>query len=116
VLTREVEIIIERDPDEVWALVANPSSVLEWGPGLTNLVVDGSRRTATIEGMGVLEEEIQVNERERKFGYTITAAPFPLEHHRGWICVEPHAQGSRVRYGCDVAPDFLADPFATNMM
>lgn len=57
----------------VWSIIRRPESIVEWFPGIVDVVVEGERRTITTAiGMVINERIITVDDVSRRFAYTIT--------------------------------------------
>jgi hypothetical protein len=108
VATVRRELRIGRPPDEVWAVVGDPTSIASWFPGIVGCSVDGSVRVITTgTGVAIPEEIITNDPILRRFQYRITA-PF-LRSHLGMIDVFDLGDGtSLVSYSTDALPDAMA--------
>jgi uncharacterized protein YndB with AHSA1/START domain len=102
------EVIIDRTPDDVWAVVGDPASIADWFPGMVDAKVEGTTRTITTESGIPLPEEIVTNDAIlRRFQYRL-AAPM-MRHHLGTIDVfDLHDGRSLVSYSTDADPDPVA--------
>lgn len=71
---------IERDAEDVWAFIGDPSRLHEWFPGIVETKVDGTSRVITT-GMGLpMPEEILTNDQiARRFQYKLLI-PVVKEH------------------------------------
>jgi len=112
---RSCDVHIDREAAVVWATVADPGSMLEWGPGVLTCQIEGTIRRATLDGLGDFVERFSVWPGERIFEYSILEAPFDLEQHVGRILVREDGVGSRVTYECEVSPGHLGEPFERAM-
>lgn len=52
------EIIIDRRPDEVWAILGDLGAVTRWVPGVASARMEGMRRICTLEDGGEIREGI----------------------------------------------------------
>jgi hypothetical protein len=69
-----------RPPEDVWAIVGDPTRLAEWVPGIVDAVVDGTSRVITTGlGMPMPEEIVTCDPLLRRFQYRITA-PIFREH------------------------------------
>ena len=100
---------IHRSADEVWKVVGDPSRIVEWFPGLTGCVVEGSTRTLTMRsGLPVIEEIVTLDDRMRRFQYRITG-PLPVKYHLGTMDVlEDGEPGCLIVYSTEISPDPMA--------
>lgn len=106
------EIVIDADPDAVWALVGDPGVIHRWFPGIVACSVadtdDGVVRTVTL-GSGIpLEEHVVTNDPiTRRFQYRIAGGVF--REHLGTVDVIDLGSGrSLAVYGTDALPDVMA--------
>ncbi len=98
---------IDASPDEVWAVVSDPTSVDKIFPGLGPVEFDGTVRTVDMGGI-VIKEEIVTNRDDlRRFQYSIVEAPMDIEYHLATIDVIDDGEGCLLVYGVDVKPDEL---------
>jgi uncharacterized protein YndB with AHSA1/START domain len=102
------EVRIDRPPDEVWAVVGDPSTIHTWFPGIVASTVDGSTRVITTEtGIPMPEEILTVDPIQRRFQYRVTAPLF--NQHLGTIdVIDPGDGTSLVVYSTDADPATLA--------
>lgn len=102
------EVRIARPPDDVWALVGDPTRIAEWFPGIEACTVDGDRRVVTTgAGLPMPEELLTVDRLQRRFQYRITA-PIVVEHLGTIDVIDLQDGTSLVVYGVDAAPAVLA--------
>jgi carbon monoxide dehydrogenase subunit G len=101
----EHEILIERDPDEVWKVVGDFGGVGDWMPGIEGVTVDGDRRTIATFGINVVEQLRVRDDATRTLSYSVVELPMPLESHLATVTVHPADGGSRVTYSVAVVPD-----------
>jgi mxaD protein len=89
------EIVIDRRPEEVWAILGDLGAVTRWVPGVTSARMEGMRRICTLEDGGEIHEEIaDFSDLERRYHYEQTVHPLGFERSVGALAVEPHANGS----------------------
>ena len=102
------QVIVDRSPDDVWAVVGEPSTIATWFPGMVSSEVDGAVRTiVTNTGLTLPEEIVMIDPILRRFQYRVTA-PF-LEFHLGTIDVFDLDDGrSLISYSTDCVPDAMA--------
>lgn len=102
------QIIVRRSPDEVWALVGDPTRLAEWFPGIVSVAVDGDERVITTgSGIPMPERILTVDPLLRRFQYRITAPMF--REHLGTIDVLALDDGSSlVAYSTDADPSVMA--------
>ena len=103
---------IARPADEVWKVVSDAEGIPAWFPGIEQATVADGRRSCTLPGGMVLEEDIvTVDDALRRFQYRITAG-MPVEHHLGTVDVLEDGDGSLVVYSTEITPDSLAELMA----
>jgi hypothetical protein len=102
------QVRIARSPDDVWALVGDPTRLPEWFPGIVDAQVDGTSRVITTgSGLPMPEEIITVDDILRRFQYRITAPMF--REHLSTLDVLDLGDGtSLVVYGVDAEPATMA--------
>jgi hypothetical protein len=99
---------LDRDPDQVWALLGAPDRVHEWFPGIASCTVDGDQRVVvTGSGIPMPEQLLTVDPVLRRFQYRITAPMFT--EHLSTIDVHRLRDGSCLAvYSVDADPAPLA--------
>jgi hypothetical protein len=102
------ELVIAREPEDVWRAIGDPAAISTWFPGITTAEVNGSSRVITTVSGLTMPEEIVTNDPVRRvFEYRITA-PL-LKDHLGSIEVTGAGAGrSLVRYETRCEPDTIA--------
>jgi uncharacterized protein YndB with AHSA1/START domain len=102
------EIKMEAAADDVWAVVADPTRLAEWFPGVVSCTVDGDVRTVvTRSGITMPEHILTVDRLLRRFQYRITAPVF--KEHLSTVDVHDLGDGtSLVVYGVDAEPSVMA--------
>jgi uncharacterized protein YndB with AHSA1/START domain len=98
------EIVIDRRPEEVWAVLGDLGAVTRWVPGVTSARMEGMRRICTLEDDGEIHEEIaDFSDLERRYHYEQTVHPLGFQRSVGALAVEPHANGaSRVVWSAEL--------------
>jgi ketosteroid isomerase-like protein/carbon monoxide dehydrogenase subunit G len=95
-------VTIDRSPDDVWALLRELSAVTDWVPGIDAARVEGTRRICTTaEGMEI-HEEIELDDRRRRYEYTQTKHPLGFRKSRGSLAVSGNGAGARVSWDAEV--------------
>jgi uncharacterized protein YndB with AHSA1/START domain len=104
--TTRAHIRIDRPAADVWKAVADPCGLKDWFPGIETCVMEGSARRLTLGGgLEVVEEVVTSDDELRRFQYSITEGPLPVESHLATIDVIEDGGGTLVVYGCDMKPD-----------
>lgn len=100
---------IGRPADEVWAHVSDAAAISNWFPGIVNASVEGDVRTIELDGGVELVEDIVTNDSGlRRFQYSITGGPMPIERHLGTVDVIDNRDGCLVIYSTEIVPDETA--------
>ena len=105
-------IHIDASPDKIWAEVRDPLSVLNFFDALETAEMVGSARKIKMGDINITEEIVTVDDDLRRFQYSITEMPIPVEFHLSTIDVLEDGDGSLIVYGVDVRPDMLKDILA----
>lgn len=102
------QVRIARKPDDVWAIVGDPTRLPEWFPGIVECTVDGTTRVITTRsGIPMPEQLITIDALLRRFQYRITVPMF--REHLSTIDVLDLDDGtSLVVYGVDAEPSTMA--------
>jgi hypothetical protein len=97
---------IQRDPDDVWRVLADPTRIVEWFPGVTAATVDDGVRTLTLKsGLPVFEDIITMDPRLRRFQYRITG-PLPVKYHLATMdVIDDGEPGCLLLYSTEISPD-----------
>ena len=100
---------VHRSADEVWAVVGDPTRIVEWFPGVTAATVEDGVRTLTLaSGLPVFEEIVTLDHRMRRFQYRITG-PLPVKYHLGTMdVIEDGQPGCLLLYSTEISPDPMA--------
>lgn len=102
------QVRIARSPDDVWALVGDPTRLPEWFPGIVDATVDGTSRVITTgAGLPMPEQIVTVDHLIRRFQYRITA-PLFREHLSTLDVLDLEDGTSLVVYGVDAEPGTMA--------
>ncbi len=102
-------IHIDASPDTVWAGVRDPLALLDWFDGIDSCEMVGTARRLKMGDISVTEEIVTVDDDLRRFQYSITEMPIPVEYHLSTIDVLPDGDGTLIVYGVEVRPDMLKD-------
>jgi Polyketide cyclase / dehydrase and lipid transport len=105
-------IHIDASPEAVWAGVRDPLALLDWFEGLDGGEMEGNARKIRMGDITITEEIVTVDDDLRRFQYSITEMPIPVEFHLATIDVLEDGDGSLIVYGVDVRPDMLKDILA----
>jgi uncharacterized protein YndB with AHSA1/START domain len=95
------EIVIDRSPEQVWAVLGDLTAVTRWVPGVQTARMEGMRRICTMEDGGEIHEEISDLDG-RSFRYEQTVHPLGFERSEGTLRVEPNGDGARVVWNAEI--------------
>jgi uncharacterized protein YndB with AHSA1/START domain len=99
----DTEIVIDRRPEEVWAILGDLAAVTRWVPGVATARMQGMRRICTMEDGGEIHEEIAgFSDTDLRYDYDQTVHPLGFERSEGTLVVEPDGEGSRVVWTADL--------------
>jgi hypothetical protein len=102
------QVRIARHPDDVWAIVGDPSRIAEWFPGIESATVEGATRVVmTGSGLPMPEEILTNDPLQRRFQYRITA-PMIREHLSTLDVLDLGDGTSLVLYSADTNPATMA--------
>ena len=96
------EITINRQADDVWAVIGNFGD-LTWMPGVETCELQGDDRVLGMMGMRVVERQLARDDEGRTLTYGIVDGDMKPEVHRATITVMPAGSGSFVTW--DVETD-----------
>ena len=102
---------VDAPADRVWGIVTDPAGIADWADGIDTATFDGTSRTLTAMGMEIVEEIVTNDADLRRFQYSITEGPVPLEHHLATIDVLEDGDGALLVYSLELRPDGLKDFF-----
>jgi Polyketide cyclase / dehydrase and lipid transport len=105
-------IHIDAPPDTVWAGVRDPLAVTKFFDALDSCEMVGTARKIKMGDITIVEEIVTVDDDLRRFQYSITEMPIPVEFHLSTIDVLEDGDGTLIVYGVDVRPDMLKDILA----
>lgn len=105
--TMRETIHIDATPDKVWAEVREPLALLDWFDGIDGGEMVGNARKLKMGDISVTEEIVTVDDDLRRFQYSITEMPIPVDYHLATIDVLEDGDGTLIVYGVDVKPDML---------
>lgn len=101
---------IDRNPEDVWKIVADAGAIAAWFPGIEACSLEGNLRRCSLgPGVELVEEVVTVDHDLRRFQYRIAGGPLPVEFHLATVDVLPDGDGSLVVYSTDVLPDSAKD-------
>jgi mxaD protein len=106
----QAAVDIDRQPDDVWAVVGDFGGIASWMPGVESCVVTGGDRIIKMMGIEVTEAMRRRDDTERVIEYGVVGG-VPLANHRAVITVAEGAAGSRVTWDVEVEPDEMTDMF-----
>lgn len=96
---------IDRNADDVWAVVKDSDAIADWFPGLDGVTVTETSRTLSMGGISIVEDIVTVDDGLRRFQYSITEAPMPVESHLGTMDVIEDGDGALLIYSTEIKPD-----------
>ncbi len=100
---------IDAPADTVWALITDPVAITTWADGLDACTFDGTSRTITAMGAEIVEEIVTNDSDLRRFQYSITGGPMPVEYHLATIDVIEDGETSLLIYAAEIKPDSFKD-------
>ena len=100
---------IDASADTVWALITDPVAITTWAEGLDACTFDGTSRTITAMGAEIVEEIVTNDSDLRRFQYSITGGPLPVEYHLATIDVIEDGEMSLLIYAAEIKPDSFKD-------
>jgi hypothetical protein len=110
--TMRETIHIDAPPEKIWAELREPLALLDWFDGIDSGEMVGTARKLKMGDISVTEEIVTVDDDLRRFQYSITEMPIPVEFHLSTIDVLEDGDGTLIVYGVDVRPDMLKDILA----
>jgi uncharacterized protein YndB with AHSA1/START domain len=96
------DISISRPPDEVWAVLGDPTAAPEWVPGISAARMEGGRRICTTADGAEIHEELDVSDERRSFSYSQPVHPLGLKRSTGTLAVVENGLGSTVSWTAEV--------------
>jgi carbon monoxide dehydrogenase subunit G len=103
----QVDITIDKNADDVWAIIRDFGGLPKWSPGIETCRVEGDDRIIAMSGMEITEHLFRLDDDARVLVYGVTAGA-PFEHHRVTITVSPEGDNSHVTWDVEVKPDEMA--------
>ncbi len=102
-------IRIARSPDDVWGVVSEFTSVVDWMPNVADCTMKDAdtRRVTMSTGGGADERLIHNDDRLRRQQYRVEGVP-GITYHQATIDVIDDPAGSLVVYSVDVEPAAMA--------
>lgn len=105
------DVRIARPPDDVWAVLRDPTTICDWFPGVTGVSVEGRTRTITLgSGLPMPETITTIDDDLRRFQYRLTS-PIVSDHRATIDVIDDHGD-SLVIYSTDIEPAPMAYVFA----
>jgi hypothetical protein len=93
----EVGVDVSADPDAAWALAGDPIGIRDWFAPVSDITVDGDRRTVTMaSGATLVERLVDRDDAARAYSYVVESGIPGLTSHRATIRVQEAPGGSRV--------------------
>ena len=108
--TTRAEITINRSPSDVWDVVGDPHSIIDWVPGVESCEIVGNHRTAVLRG-NELTERFHVDHAERRVTYSILGR---VTSHQGSVQVIAKGDDTSVIYAHEMEPAELAPLFQSS--
>jgi carbon monoxide dehydrogenase subunit G len=104
------DVRIQRQPDDVWAVVGDYESIPTWLPVITEAKVQGNERVCQMGDQGTLREEIlSRDDAARRYEYRIHESPLPITSYRASMEVQPDGDGSRFIWTIDIEPPEMVE-------
>jgi uncharacterized protein YndB with AHSA1/START domain len=81
-------IVIDADPDEVWAVLADLTATRQWLPGVVAAQMDGGLRVCTMaDGQQVHEQISDISPERRAYRFSHVKTPLPVRTSEGGFTV-----------------------------
>jgi carbon monoxide dehydrogenase subunit G len=97
------EIVIDRPPQEVWAILGDLTAVTRWVPGIVSVRTEGMRRICALEDGGEIHEEIAgFSGERRRYEYAQVVHPLGFKRSEGTLAVNTDGEGSRVVWNAEI--------------
>lgn len=105
-------IDIEATADAVWAKISDTARISELISFISRSEQTGDDRICTMEGGGILNEQIvTVDPTAKRVVYAITASPLNMAFHAASMQVEERGRGSRLVWTIDLLPAEVVEHF-----
>src|SRR5690606_1267165 len=87
----------------VWAVIGNFNALPDWHPAVEKSELEkkdgGTLRRLSLAGGGTIEEELEkIDDKERRYSYSIVSGPLPVSNYTATLKVREAADGT----GCTV--------------
>ena len=101
-------VVVDAPADAAWRLLGDPVRIVEWFPGVTSCVLEGTLRTVRLaSGLEMPEELITVDAVQRRFQYSLRT-PLVTSHLSTIYVLELDDARCCCVYGCDAVPPVMA--------
>jgi carbon monoxide dehydrogenase subunit G len=106
------ETKVDADAEKAWGLAGSFGGLENFFPGVESCEVEGDVRTLQAMGATIRERELERDDAERRYAYSIIESPFEgLTHHKATVRVEEDGEASVVIYEVEIEPDEMAGAF-----
>ena len=90
----------------VWAVIGNFNALPDWHPAVEKSELkkeDGATvRKLSLMGGGTIEEKLeQIDDKERRYTYTIISGPLPVNNYTSTLSVRDSGKGCSVEWSSD---------------
>jgi Polyketide cyclase / dehydrase and lipid transport len=101
-------VVVDASADAAWSLLGDPARLTEWFPGVTDCVVEGTKRTITLAtGLSMPEEIVTVDNVQRRFQYSLIL-PIVKSHLSTIDVLDLENDRCCCVYGVDAVPPVMA--------
>ena len=107
-------------PDEVWKLIGGFNALPDWHPAVekSELEEEGSMRRLDLAGGGTIIEKLtKLDDKERRYSYSIVDSPLPVANYVSTISVKDDGEGNtRVEWSSEFEAEGAAENEAMDVV
>ena len=111
------EMILNCSAKELWNIVSDVSRC-DWIPSVEEIRIEGDCRVFEMEGMGMVKEQIIVNDNNQmKLQYSAIETRTPINHHLATIHISAIDKNTcSFSWTTEIDPEIFADAIHQGMM